>query len=158
MHAGEFYESVRDLKEPPYPLKLTEDATFIFEEMSSPTYHYVRLFQNNPKIRFFLGWNWGAFFFSAGWLLYRQMFGLFLFFFLINLTSSALFGFNLFVRMGIMLVQNISIAVLGDYIYMLSVREAWKKKQRMNPDMKWALLVFLSAELISVVIFKMMVK
>jgi hypothetical protein len=154
MHAGEFYESVRSNNEPPYPLNLKEDAIFVFEEMSSPTYHYVRLFQNNPKIRFFLGWNWGAFFFSSGWILYRQMYGIFLLLFLFNLTCSFLFGHSFFATLCIMFVENISIALLGDYAYMASVREAWKKKQRMNPDMKWALAVFLCAQMIGLVIVR----
>jgi hypothetical protein len=129
MKLEEFYTSIRKDREPVDIITKSADDVNFDKPISSHTAHYLHAFQRNkhPEL-LFVNWNWIACLFPPIWTLYRRLYSVYI----LLMISAIILSY---IPNGILIspLINIGFGIFGDSVYIYFVRQAYLRKQSMNP-------------------------
>ena len=96
--------------------------------VGTKTEYYIPRFETMETLNSTTSWNWCAFLFSTGWMMYRKMYAYALFLFI---------AANIFTLLGLgfmTLVMSIGCGILGNYLYMKDINNRTEKAMNMQPE------------------------
>lgn len=105
------------------------DAREVRERLvGSKTDYYLPRFEKMENLNSFTSWNWAAFFFGTGWMMYRKMYAYGAVMYCISWVLALL------ELTGLSLLLGVGIGVFGNYLYMKDINNRTEKAMNMQPE------------------------
>ncbi len=96
--------------------------------VGTKTEYYLPRFETMETLNSTTSWNWAAFLFSTGWMMYRKMYAYGAVLFVVsNVLAMLSLGF-------LSLVLSIGVGILGNYLYMKDINNRTEKAMNMQPE------------------------